>query len=254
MRAMPGLADEHVVRFLRQHEARRARERIERALRQRQQLGLAVAVGEHREHEEVEPVLDRLVEGVEDARLVAVAALPREQLLGFVAAVAAEIRMQQVDHRPEMAALLDVHLEQVAEVVDARAPLPQPPLLLDARRLGVPLRHDQAPQLVPELARHFLPDRLPQEIAKSDPAIVDRIGEENAPAVLGQLHVLEVRPSGWIDADRRAHVDLVIVLEPLRAHVLPPLDVLRAASARARAAAACCWRGRRCSESFRRRS
>ena len=86
-----GLADEHVVRFLGQHEARRPRQRIERALRERQQLRLAVAVGEHREHEEVEPVVDRLVERVEDARLVAVAALALEQLLGLVAAVTAEV-------------------------------------------------------------------------------------------------------------------------------------------------------------------
>jgi hypothetical protein len=35
----------------------------------------SVAIGEHREHEEVEPVVDRFVERVEDSRLVAVAAL-----------------------------------------------------------------------------------------------------------------------------------------------------------------------------------
>ena len=58
-------------------------------------------------------------------------------------------------------------------------------------------------------------------------AIVHRIGEEDAPAVFRQLHVLEVRPAFRVDADRRAHVDLVVVLEPLRPHVLPPLDVLR---------------------------
>ena len=184
MRAMPGLADEHVMRFLGQHEARRPRQRIEGALRQRQQLRLAVAVGEHREHEEVEPVLDRLVEGVEDPRLVAVAALAREELLGFVAAVAAEVRVQQVDHRPEVPPLFDVDLKEVAQVVHARAPLPEPPLLLDARRLGVPLRHDQAPQLVAEFAGHFLPDRLPEEVAEADAAIVDRIGQEDAPPVL----------------------------------------------------------------------
>ena len=43
----------------------------------------------------------------------------------------------------------------------------------------------------------------------------------------GSLTYLEVRPAGRIDADGRPHVDLVIVLEPLRPHVLPPLDVLR---------------------------
>ena len=190
-----GLADEHVVRFLGQHEARRARQRIERALRQRQQLRLAVAVGEHREHEEVEPVVDRLVERVENARLVAVAALPREQVLGLVAAVAAEVRVQQVDHRPQVAAFLDVHLKQVAQVVEARAAMPEPALLLDARRLGVALRDDQPPQLVAELAGHFLPHRLAEEIAEADRAIDDRIGEEDAPAVLRQPDVLEVRPA-----------------------------------------------------------
>ena len=143
-----GLADEHVVRFLGQHEARRARQRIERALGQRHQLRLAVAVGEHREHEEVEPVVDRLVEGFEDPRLVAVAALALEQLLRLVAAVAAEVGVQQVDHRPEVAALFDVHLKQVAQVVQARTALAEQPLLLDARRLGVALRDDQPPQLV----------------------------------------------------------------------------------------------------------
>ena len=222
-----GLADEHVVRFLGQHEPRRPRQRIERALRQRQQLRLAVAVGEHREHEEVEPVVDRLVERVEDARLVAIAALAREQVLGLVAAVAAEVRVQQVDHRPEVPAFLDVHLKQVAQVVEARAAVAEPALLLDARGLGVALRDDEPAQLVAELARHFLPDRLAEEIAEADRAVHDRIGEEDAPAVLRQPHVLEVRPARRIDADRGAHVDLVVVLEPLRPHVLPPLDVLR---------------------------
>src|SRR5438034_3384557 len=36
----------------------------------------------------------------------------------------------------------------------------QPPLLLDAGGLGVALRHDQTPQLIPELPGHFLPHRL----------------------------------------------------------------------------------------------
>ena len=221
-----GLADEHVVRFFGEHEARRPRQRIERALRQRQQLRLAVTIGEHREHEEVEPVLDRLVEGVEDARLVAVAALPREELLGLVTAVAAEVRVQEVDHRPEVAPLLDVDLEQVAKVVHARASLPEPALLLDRRRFGVSLRDDQAPQLVAELPGHLLPDRLAEEVTEADAAVVNRIGQEDPPPVLGQLHVLEVRPAGRIDADGGPDVDLVIVLEALRPHVLPPLDVL----------------------------
>jgi hypothetical protein len=49
--------------------------------------------------------------------------------------------MEQVHHRPQMAALFDVHLKQIPQVVETRAPLAQPPLLLDARRFGVALRH-----------------------------------------------------------------------------------------------------------------
>ena len=56
MRADAGLADEHVMRFLGQHEAARARERIEARLGKRAELILAVAVGEEREHEERQPV------------------------------------------------------------------------------------------------------------------------------------------------------------------------------------------------------
>ena len=150
-----------------------------------------------------------------------------EQLLGLVAPVAAEVRVQQIHHRPQVAALFDVHLEQVAQIVEARAALAEPPLLLDAGRLGVALRDDQPPQLIAELAGHFLPHRLAEEIAEPDAAIVDGIREEDAPPVLGQLHVLEVRPAGGIDADRGPHVHLVVVLKALRPHVAPPLDVLR---------------------------
>ena len=71
-------------------QASRLRDQQRRAClgRQRGELILAVAIREHREHEEVEPVVDRLVEGIEDARLVAVATLPRQQLLRLVAAAA----------------------------------------------------------------------------------------------------------------------------------------------------------------------
>jgi hypothetical protein len=124
-------------------------------------------------------------------------------------------------------ALFDIHLEQVAQIVEARAALPEPALLLDARRLGVSLRHHQPAQLVAELAGDFLPDGIAHQVAEADAAIVDRIREEDAPPVFRQFYVLEVRPAGRIDADRGAHVDLVIVLEALRPHVLPPLDVFR---------------------------
>ncbi len=83
-----------------------------------------------------------------------------EQLLGLLAAVAAEVGVEQVDHRPQVAALLDVDLEQVAQVVERRRGRAEQALLLDARRLGVALGDDEAAQHVAELARHLVPHRL----------------------------------------------------------------------------------------------
>jgi hypothetical protein len=68
--------------------------------------------------------------------------------------------VQQVDHRPEVAALLDVDLEEVAQVVEARGGLPEEPLLLDRGGLGVALGHDEPAQRVAVLARHLLPGGL----------------------------------------------------------------------------------------------
>ena len=52
------------------------------------------------------------------------------------------------------------------------------------------------------------------------------LGEEDAPAVVGHLDVVEVGPALLADGDRRAQVD-VVVLEGDRAELLPPLDELR---------------------------
>src|SRR5581483_7592759 len=61
-----------------------------------------------------------------------------QQLVGLLATVAAEIFLQQVHHRPEMAAFLDIDLEQVAQVIERgrglrRAP-PARPARHNARR------------------------------------------------------------------------------------------------------------------------
>ena len=221
----PALADEHVMRLLRQHETRRACQRIERAFGQRQQLRLAVAVGKHREREEVQPRVDRFVEGLEHAWRVVVAAAALEQGLGLVATVAAEIRVQQVHHGPEVTALLHVDLEEVPQVVQARTMGAKRTLLLDAGRLRVALDHDEPSQLVPELPRHLLPHRVALEVAEADAPIVRRLGHEDAPAILGQLHVVEVRPAGGVHADGGAQVHLMTVLEPRRPHVAPPVEI-----------------------------
>src|SRR4051812_11579077 len=102
-----------------------------------------------------------------------------------------------------MPPLLDVDLKQVAQIVHARAALSEPALLLDARRLCVPLRDNQPAQLIAELSRTLLPHRLAEEIAEPDSPIVYRIREKDAPAILRQLDVFEVCPPGRIHADRR---------------------------------------------------
>ena len=117
------------------------------ALPQRRQLVLAVAVGEVGEHEERQPVRRLLVERAEDARVVGVARVALEHLVGLVAAVTPEVAVQQVHHRPQVPALLDVDLEQVAQVVEARRGEAQVALLLHRGRLGVALDDDQAAQV-----------------------------------------------------------------------------------------------------------
>src|SRR5713226_3409946 len=114
-------AHEHVVRLFGEHEAARARQGVEAALGQAGQLVLSVPIGEEAEHEEGQPVRGLLVEGAEDARLVRVSGAPLEQGIRFLAPVAAEVGVEEIDHGPEVPALLDVDLEDVAQVVERGA-------------------------------------------------------------------------------------------------------------------------------------
>ncbi len=213
------------MRFLGQHEPRRARERVEAGLGERAELILAVAVGEIGEHEEREPVRRLLVERAQDPRIVGVARAALEQRLGLLAAVAAEVRVQQVHHRPQVAAFLDVDLEEIAQVVERRAGEAEMALLLDRRGLGVALRHDQPAQIRAVLARHFLPRGLALVRAEVHLAVGFGGREEDAPAVVGHLHVVEMRPALGLDADRGAQVH-VGRRRAFRPHVGPPVQEL----------------------------
>src|SRR6185437_10615438 len=221
-----GIADEHVMRLLGQHELTGARQRIEAALGQALQLELAVAVGEIGEHEERQPVADRLVEGAEDARLVGVARMARQQFFRLLAPVAAEIGMQQINHRPEMAALLDIDLEQVAQIVERGAAMAEQPLLFDRGGLGVALRDDEAAQGRAMLARHLLPGRLAHLVAEADAALGHGLGEEDAPAILRHLHRAVRRPALGVDRGRGAQVDIGRE-EVGRPHAAPPIEEAR---------------------------
>jgi len=77
-----GLADEHVMGFFGQHELARSRERIEGALGEGEQLIFAVAVGEHREHEEREPVA---MGSLNVVRIRGLSALPERRCNSFFA-------------------------------------------------------------------------------------------------------------------------------------------------------------------------
>src|SRR6185437_3575083 len=189
-------------------EARRARQRIEAAFGEALELELAVSVGEEREHEKAEPVGNRLVERGEDARLVGVAGMALEQRLGFLASVAAEIGVEQIDHRPEVTAFLDIDLEQIAQIVERRRGMAEQALLLDRGRLGVALSHDEAAQRRAQFARHLLPHRLAEFVAESDTAVLFLLCEENAPAIIRHFYVAERRPAGAIDRDRGAQIRL----------------------------------------------
>src|SRR5947209_18839871 len=108
------------MRLLGEHELTGPRQRIESALRERLELELSVAIGEVREHVERQPVANRLVERRQDARLIGIAGVTLQEQLRLLTAVAAEVGVEQIDHGPEVTALLDVHLKEIAEVVQRR--------------------------------------------------------------------------------------------------------------------------------------
>ena len=206
-----------------QHELGRAREWIEAAFGEGAELELAVAIGEVREHKVRQPVGRRLVKRLQDARVVRVAAAPREQLLGLLAAVATEMLVQQVHHRPKMPAFFHVDLEQVAQVVLARRRQSEMALLLNGRWFGVALSHDDAAQVGAILAGHVLPRSLALVVAEMDLALFFARIEEDAPTVVRHLHMAELRPALRVDADGGSQIDIE-VLRSVWAHVAPPLQ------------------------------
>ena len=223
--AHAGLADEHVVAFLGQHELTGPGQRIEAGLGERGELVLAVAVGEVGEHEERQPVRRLLVERAQDAGLVGIAGMALQHRFRLLAPVAAEIGVQQVDHRPQMPAFLDIDLEDVAEVVERRAGEPEHALLLDRGGLGIALGDDQPPQRRAVLARHLLPDVLALVLAEGD--LLPRLFrvDEDSPAVVGHLDEVVMRPSLGLDADRGAQID-VEILRAFGAELVPPAQEL----------------------------
>src|SRR3546814_11847005 len=74
-------------------------------------------LGKVGEHIGGQPVGSLLVEGAQNARAVLVAGIALQQGIGLFAAIATEVAVQQVHHSPQVAALFDIDLEQIAQVV-----------------------------------------------------------------------------------------------------------------------------------------
>src|SRR6266571_4714903 len=126
----------------------------------------------------------------------------------------------------QVPAFLDVHLEDVAQVVEGRRDAPQEALLLDRGGLGVGLRDDDPAERVAVLAGDLVPGGLAVVDAEADLPLASLRREEDAPAVFGHAHVVERGPPVRLHAHGGAQVDLVR-LEPLGADLAPPGEEVR---------------------------
>src|SRR5215471_17231922 len=97
-------------------------------------------------------------------------------------------------------------------------------LLLDGRRLGIALDHNQAPQHGPVFAGHILPRRFTEMLSERNRPIVLTRREQNSPAVFGHLHVVEFRPALRVYRYGRAQIDQRF-LETFWSHVMPPVEI-----------------------------
>ena len=212
-----------MVRFFGQHELGRAGQGVKRTFSQCAQLVFTIAVGEIGEHEEAQPVRRLLVEGLQDAGVVVVATATLKQSFSFFAAIASEMFVQQIHHRPKVTPFFHINLKEIAQVVHARRSQPQVALLLNRCWLCIALRHDDATQVGAVFARHVLPNALALVIAKVDLALLIAWVHKNSPAVVTHLHVTELRPPLRVDAHGCAQIN-VHIGRAFRAHIVPPVD------------------------------
>ena len=99
------------------------------------------------------------------------------------------------------------------------------PLLFDRCGLSVALRDDDAAQVGAMLAGHVLPRGFTFVLAKADGAIFITRVHENAPAIVGHLDVIKLRPTRRLHAHRGAQIHIVLH-RALRPHVVPPVQVV----------------------------
>src|SRR5260370_33276527 len=94
-----------------------------------------------------------------------------------------------------MQGLFHMDLEGIAQSGARGTGFAEPALLLDRGRLRVALRHDEPAQARAMLARHLLPYRLADRIAKADAPIRHRVGEKDPPTVFRHGDVAIARPT-----------------------------------------------------------
>src|SRR5262245_35295069 len=121
-----------------------------------------------------------------------------------------------------MASFLDVDLKQVAQVIERWAGAPEMPLLLDRCRFRIALRHNQTAQGAAVCPWPGLPDRLALMVSEGNRAVWYRLGQKDAPAILGHLNIVEMRPAVGLHTDGRTQVH-VILRRALWTQRLPPL-------------------------------
>jgi len=120
-----------------------------------------------------QPVGRCLIERLQDPGVVFLTTAPLKECFPFFAAITTEIFVQQIDHGPEVAALFNVDLEEVAQVVLTGRSQAQMALLLDTRWFGIALGHDDTAEVGPVFAGDVLPDLFTEVIAEMDLAVGD---------------------------------------------------------------------------------
>src|SRR2546422_752183 len=153
------LAGAQVEGLLLEHGDHGLRQGRKSRIAQHGELVFAVAVHEIRVGEKVEPVVDVLIEGAEQALLVKGA--PLEHLLRLDASGVAEMADQQVAHLPAVAHLFGHHAAEGLAVVLGGSVLKQAALLLDRSKLGVALKDDQVHESVAHALVRDLNDFFP---------------------------------------------------------------------------------------------
>jgi len=148
-----------------------------------------------------------------------------EQRFAFLAAIAAKELVQQIHHGPQVTPFFHIHLEEVPKIVLAGAGETEVTLLLHRCGLCIALRNDDAAQVRAVFARHILPGVFTEVIAKMDLAVLLGGIEEDAPAVIGHLHMTKLRPALRVDAHRSAQI-YIEILAALGAHIVPPRQVI----------------------------